>query len=156
MNKCFEGINRVTFDDKNEVIMGMTSVEGESVELANPVNVVEGDKKGNVEKWLLEMQESMISCLTQITADSIIAYSTKKARGVGSRMAGTSHHCGRQHLLDEGCCRSDRGRQARRLPQDLCSTARQPCQLGAGGPHKAWPTDAFCSGDNRCAQQRRG
>lgn len=55
MGKCFEGISRVRFNKTNEVIEAMLSVEGEQVEL-RPVNVVEGDKKGNVEKWLMEVQ----------------------------------------------------------------------------------------------------
>lgn len=29
------------------------------------MNVNEGDKKGNVERWLLEVQESMIKTLTK-------------------------------------------------------------------------------------------
>jgi dynein heavy chain len=83
MNKCFEGINRVRFDDKNEIIMGMFSVEGESVPLTKPVNVVEGDKKGNVEKWLMDVQDSMISCLTEVTGQSVKAYaSTERTKWV--------------------------------------------------------------------------
>merc|ERR1719183_2988460 len=53
MNKCFEGINKVRFDPSNEIIEAMISVEGEVVDLKNKVNVAEGDKKGNVERWLM-------------------------------------------------------------------------------------------------------
>ncbi|CAK0848815.1 unnamed protein product [Prorocentrum cordatum] len=76
MSKCFEGINSIRFDSSKTVIQAMLSVEGEVVELAKPVNVNEGDKKGNVEKWLLEVQTSMIDCLTQVTDSSIKAYAT--------------------------------------------------------------------------------
>lgn len=78
MNKCFEGINRVRFDEKSEIIEAMISVEGEIVELDSKVNVAEGEKKGNVEKWLMEMQDSMISCLTNITGASVQAYATNE------------------------------------------------------------------------------
>jgi len=78
MNKCFEGINRVRFDNSNEVIEAMISVEGELVEFRAPVNVSEGDKKGNVEKWLMEVQDAMITSLTDITRESIAAYAEKE------------------------------------------------------------------------------
>ena len=61
----------------------MLSIEGEEVELFKPVNVVAGDKKGNVEKWLLEVQDSMIGCLTQIIGE---AYKVRRdPKGVSSR-----------------------------------------------------------------------
>eukprot|EP00438_Fugacium_kawagutii_P000690 Skav220031 [mRNA] locus=scaffold2981:152294:153564:+ [translate_table: standard] len=63
------GINRVRFDGNDEIIEAMISVEGEVVELVNKarlVNVNEGDKKGNVERWLLEVQDSMIKTLTKV------------------------------------------------------------------------------------------
>lgn len=74
MGKCFEGINTVRFDEGEEIIEAMVSIEGEVVELFDPVNVNAGDKKGNVEKWLLEVQDSMITCLTTITGNSIKGY----------------------------------------------------------------------------------
>ncbi|CAE7917845.1 DNAH3, partial [Symbiodinium sp. KB8] len=74
MGKCFEGISRVRFNSTNEIIEAMSSVEGEVVELAQPVNVVEGEKKGNVEKWLMEVQGSMIDSLTKVTGTSLLAY----------------------------------------------------------------------------------
>jgi dynein heavy chain len=74
MGKCFEGINSVRFDGNSEIIESMLSIEGEEVELFKPVNVVAGDKKGNVEKWLLEVQDSMIGCLTQIIGEAYKAY----------------------------------------------------------------------------------
>ncbi len=42
-------------------------------DLTFQVNVNEGDKKGNVERWLLEVQESMIKTLTKAgaTTDSL-------------------------------------------------------------------------------------
>jgi dynein heavy chain, axonemal len=58
MDKCFEGIYRVMFSDRDEVY-GMISAEGEEVELDKKIDVNEGDKKGNVEKWMLEIESTM-------------------------------------------------------------------------------------------------
>jgi dynein heavy chain len=55
MDKCFEGISRVQFDD-NECVYGMISAEQEEVGSLKKVDVNEGDKKGNVEEWLLELE----------------------------------------------------------------------------------------------------
>ena len=58
MNKCFEGINAVQFDD-NLCVYGMVSEEGETVQFLNKINVNEGDRKGNVEKWMLDIESAM-------------------------------------------------------------------------------------------------
>ena len=55
MEKCFEGINRVEFSEKLEVT-AMISAEKEIVQLKKSIDVNEGDKKGNVEKWMLEIE----------------------------------------------------------------------------------------------------
>ena len=55
MDKCFEGIYRVIFTEKDEVT-GMISAEGEQVMFNKGVDVNEGEKKGNVEKWMLEIE----------------------------------------------------------------------------------------------------
>lgn len=55
MDKCFEGIQRIMFSEKEEVY-GMISAEGEEVLFEKKVDVNEGDKKGNVEKWMLEIE----------------------------------------------------------------------------------------------------
>lgn len=55
MDKCFEGIQRVMFSEKDEVY-GMISAEGEQVELLDKIDVNAGDRKGNVEKWMLDIE----------------------------------------------------------------------------------------------------
>jgi dynein heavy chain len=74
MNKAFEGIAKVRFDKGNEIIEAMVSAEGEVVELFNKVNVMAGDNRGNVEKWLLQTEHSMIQCLRVITDNSVKDY----------------------------------------------------------------------------------
>ena len=75
MDKCFEGIYRVMFSDKDEVF-GMISAEGEEVKFDKPVDVNEGEKKGNVEKWMLEIEAVMKRSLKNICKDSLKAYLT--------------------------------------------------------------------------------
>ena len=58
LNKCFEGIAKVTFDDKL-VITEIISSEGEVVPLQMTINPNAGKNKGAVENWLLEVQLSM-------------------------------------------------------------------------------------------------
>jgi dynein heavy chain len=73
MDKCFEGIYRVMFSEKDEVY-GMISAEGEEVEFDKKIDVNEGDKKGNVEKWMLEIEAVMKRSLKNICKESLSAY----------------------------------------------------------------------------------
>lgn len=75
MDKCFEGIQRVMFSEREEVY-GMISAEGEEVLFDGRVDVNEGDKKGNVEKWMLEIETMMRKSLKKICKDSLAAYLT--------------------------------------------------------------------------------
>lgn len=65
MDKCFEGISKVQFDD-NDCVFGMVSAEGEKVAFINKIDVNEGEKKGNVEKWMLDIESQMISSLRSL------------------------------------------------------------------------------------------
>lgn len=73
MDKCFEGIQKVKFSDKQEVL-AMISAEGEVVDLHKKIDVNEGDKKGNVEKWMLEIEKVMSMSLKMLTMQSISDY----------------------------------------------------------------------------------
>ena len=55
MDKCFEGISKVQFNDEDNVY-GMVSAEQEIVGFLKKIDVNEGDKKGNVEKWMLDIE----------------------------------------------------------------------------------------------------
>lgn len=58
------------FSEKDEVY-GMISAEGEQVELLDKIDVNAGDRKGNVEKWMLDIEYQMKKSLKQITKDSL-------------------------------------------------------------------------------------
>lgn len=82
MDKCFEGIQSVMFSETDEVY-GMISAEGERVLFDKSVDVNEGDKKGNVEKWMLEIEAAMRRSLKKITKESMNSYhSTKRTSWV--------------------------------------------------------------------------
>ena len=73
MDKCFEGIQKVKFSEKQEVT-AMISAENEVVDLCRKIDVNEGDKKGNVEKWMLEIEKVMRTSLKMLTQQSIADY----------------------------------------------------------------------------------
>jgi dynein heavy chain, axonemal len=53
----------------------MISAEGETVTFTKKIDVNEGDKKGNVEKWMLEIETQMRRTLRECCRDSLKAYS---------------------------------------------------------------------------------
>ena len=59
LNKSFEGLTKVHFDPKNLDITAMQSSEGEVVQFLQPVRPNEGAKKGNVELWMVEVEDMM-------------------------------------------------------------------------------------------------
>lgn len=52
----------------------MISAEQEVVEFSRKIDVNEGDKKGNVEKWMLEIEKVMKLSLKMLTLASIADY----------------------------------------------------------------------------------
>jgi len=75
MDKCFEGIAKVRFTD-TDMVYGMISAEKEEVDFLSKIDVNEGEKKGNVEIWMLEIEAKMIECLKRLALDSLAAYAT--------------------------------------------------------------------------------
>ena len=73
MDKLFEGIQRVVFSDREEVT-SMVSAEQEIVQLMRKVDVNEGNKKGNVEVWMLEIEDVIIKTLRGKTKEANIDY----------------------------------------------------------------------------------
>lgn len=54
----------------------MISAEMENVKFNSKINVNEGDKKGNVEKWLGEIESMMRNTLKTITKNSMVDEAT--------------------------------------------------------------------------------
>ncbi len=58
LNKCFEGIYDIDFLN-NDYVTAFKSDYEEKITLMRKINVNEGEKRGNVEKWLLELEDAM-------------------------------------------------------------------------------------------------
>lgn len=71
LSKCFEGINRLKFDEKLD-IHSMFSIEKEEVHYLNIVSTEAA--KGSVEKWLLQVQEEMLLAVRDQIKKSFYAY----------------------------------------------------------------------------------
>jgi dynein heavy chain len=81
VNKCFEAINLLDFNPNQEVV-GMISPEKEKVAFVSKIDVNEGEKQGNVERWLLEIETVMRETLKQITIKSIEDTETPRTKWV--------------------------------------------------------------------------
>lgn len=71
LKKCFEGIAKLTFTKSLDIIC-MKSSEEEIIELSTIVNTTTA--KGQVEKWLVDLEISMKFTIREITKKSLIAY----------------------------------------------------------------------------------
>ncbi|XP_053550231.1 dynein axonemal heavy chain 3 [Bombina bombina] len=71
LKKCFEGIAKLEFTDDLE-ITGMISSENEVVPLAQKIYPQKA--KGMVEKWLLQVEENMLSSMKQVIHKGIEGY----------------------------------------------------------------------------------
>jgi dynein heavy chain len=56
----------------------MISAEKEIVDMCKPIDVNEGDKKGNVEKWMLEIEITMRKTLQEVTKSAIADFYKSK------------------------------------------------------------------------------
>lgn len=73
LKKCFEGISKLKFTTDLDVI-SMISSEGEIVNLSVIVDTAKA--RGQVEKWLVDLEISMKSTIRKTIESSLIAYTT--------------------------------------------------------------------------------
>ncbi|KAF5300238.1 hypothetical protein FQR65_LT09192 [Abscondita terminalis] len=71
LRKCFEGINRLEFDEDLN-ILAMYSEEKEKVGFLEPIDTVAA--KGSVEKWLVQVEREMLASVQDQTTLSWMAY----------------------------------------------------------------------------------
>lgn len=71
LNKCFEGINKLNFNESMEAL-SMISVEREEVKFYEKVSTAAA--RGSVEKWLLQTEEQMLLSVRHETSKSYKNY----------------------------------------------------------------------------------
>ncbi|KAL8585021.1 Dynein heavy chain 3, axonemal [Nucella lapillus] len=71
LKKCFEGISMLQFTDMQEIV-GMMSAEQETVPFSTTIYPAKA--KGMVEKWLFQVEETMISSVKHVVLEAINAY----------------------------------------------------------------------------------
>jgi len=71
LKKCFEGIAKLNFTDILD-ITHIRSSEEEEVELVDQISTV--NARGQVEKWLLQLQDDMVKSIRHVIAKSLEAY----------------------------------------------------------------------------------
>lgn len=74
LKKCFEGIARLKFNEELEVL-AMRSTEGEEVVLLEIISTAIA--RGQVEKWLIELETQMRKSVHYMVHEAIVAYYTK-------------------------------------------------------------------------------
>lgn len=75
LKKCFEGIARLRFNEDLE-ILAMRSTEGEEVEIL--IIISTSAARGQVEKWLIELETEMRKSVCHMVHQAILAYHIKK------------------------------------------------------------------------------
>lgn len=71
LNKCFEGINKLNFNESLEAL-SMISIEKEEVKFFEKVSTAAA--RGSVEKWLLQTEEQMLLSVRVETSKSFTNY----------------------------------------------------------------------------------
>ena len=75
LKKCFEGIQKLEFNDKKE-ILGMYSSETEYVKYLELISTTAAN--GNVDEWLLWVEDAMIKSIKHFTEVALNDFPTKK------------------------------------------------------------------------------
>eukprot|EP01022_Parablepharisma_sp_SALTPOND_P028312 TRINITY_DN70784_c2_g1_i1.p1 TRINITY_DN70784_c2_g1~~TRINITY_DN70784_c2_g1_i1.p1 ORF type:complete len:4393 (-),score=612.94 TRINITY_DN70784_c2_g1_i1:3426-16604(-) len=74
LNKCFEAINGFEITTPNQEIVSVSSVENEKIALIRPLGVKEGDRKGNAEIWLKDLEKVVFETLKDLCKRAIKDY----------------------------------------------------------------------------------
>eukprot|EP00056_Hartaetosiga_gracilis_P013585 m.226506 g.226506 ORF g.226506 m.226506 type:complete len:4004 (+) comp13864_c0_seq2:104-12115(+) len=75
LKKCFEGMRKLAFTEELDITTIISS-EGEKVELATPIST--SAARGQVEKWLLELEGMMRTSVKEQIVNALEAYNKEK------------------------------------------------------------------------------
>lgn len=75
LKKCFEGIAKLKFNKELDVL-AMISSQGEEVPLIDTISTTAA--RGQVEKWLIELEKLMRQSIRQVVKDAMDAYFIKE------------------------------------------------------------------------------
>ena len=75
LKKCFEGIAKLSFTRDLDITQIISS-QKEEITLQKAISTAEA--RGQVEIWLLQLQETMVATIRQVTLDAMDAYPTSK------------------------------------------------------------------------------
>eukprot|EP00736_Rhodelphis_marinus_P008343 Rmarinus@m.28773 len=75
-SKLFQGIEKLLFQtlDSSVIIVGMVSSLGEEVMFLEPVDPFFGDRLGNAEKWLSDVERAMVASVRDAVLQSSFSY----------------------------------------------------------------------------------
>lgn len=68
LKKMFAGIMAIEYDENMHTLQAITSREGESVTLKNPIDLSQSPK---INEWLRKLEQEMQSTLAQLLAESL-------------------------------------------------------------------------------------
>ncbi|KAK8719196.1 hypothetical protein OTU49_009025, partial [Cherax quadricarinatus] len=74
LKKCFEGVNSLDFGDDLEVV-AVRSSEGEVIGLTHIISTAKA--RGQVEKWLVQLEASVKSSIKKVVQSCMEGYSSK-------------------------------------------------------------------------------
>jgi dynein heavy chain, axonemal len=77
LKKCFEGINRLNFNERRE-ITAMISVEKEVVQFKSAIDPSQA--RGMVEKWLIQVEDQMLLSIRMIIKEAVHAYENRERK----------------------------------------------------------------------------
>eukprot|EP01022_Parablepharisma_sp_SALTPOND_P021165 TRINITY_DN4086_c0_g1_i1.p1 TRINITY_DN4086_c0_g1~~TRINITY_DN4086_c0_g1_i1.p1 ORF type:complete len:4151 (+),score=615.43 TRINITY_DN4086_c0_g1_i1:13469-25921(+) len=77
LSKCFDQMSSLEITQPKQEVVSVLSASNEEIELLRPLDLREGDKKGNVEMWLQELERILYETIKDTCRKSIKDYSVK-------------------------------------------------------------------------------
>ncbi|XP_069175792.1 dynein axonemal heavy chain 7 isoform X4 [Procambarus clarkii] len=120
LKKCFEGVNSLDFGDDLEVV-AVRSSEGEVIGLTHIISTAKA--RGQVEKWLVQLEASVKSSIKKVVQSCMEAYSSKAREDWALEWPGQAVLCVSQTFWTTHVSRCMvEGRQEMETYYELCNS----------------------------------